>query len=176
MDSTTQFSISNRKDAVIIGVTLSTQLISASLAMIAIVATFTAFVIDKREVGAGYYALAMGAFLSFILSIVYGGKGIDKARKDGIQEKWNIENTKSLFNRQAQFALLGIILFTLSAFLGTEKADATQKKIEEQQKVIYQLQLADSLNKVQIQKISTQLDELSKKVSLKDQCSKSDDD
>ena len=88
----------NKKDAVNIGVTLSTQLISASLTMIAVLGAFATFIIDKREVGFLFYVLIGISFLSFIASIFIGGKGIDKARKSGFDGKWNLDDTKQPFN------------------------------------------------------------------------------
>lgn len=155
--------MSDKKDAVNIGVTLSTQLIAASLAMIAVVGTFAAFVIDKRNVGWGYYLIAGGAFFSFVISIFLGGKGIDKARKDGFASNWNLANTKSYFNRQALFCLLGIVLFTFSVFFGKEKDDGLKNKVDTLEKQLLQLHLSDSLNKIKILDLEIKVDSLQRK-------------
>ncbi|WP_431244669.1 hypothetical protein ACQ9BO_10585 [Flavobacterium sp. P21] len=54
--------MSDKKDAVNIGITLSTQLIAVALAMIAVLATFVAYTIDKKEVGGLYFCTIGCAF------------------------------------------------------------------------------------------------------------------
>lgn len=122
----------DKKEAVNIGVTLSTQIIAASLTMVAVVGGFVTFTIDKREVGVAYFTLVGLAFFSFVYSIILGGKGINIAREDGFSGNWNLRNTKTKFNRQAIFALLGIIFFSITVFIGTEKSDGLEKKVDEQ--------------------------------------------
>ena len=109
--------MSNKKEAVNIGITLSTQLITASLTMIILIGTFSTFIVDKRDVGLFYYLLTFTAFILFILSLFYGGKGINQARRNGFNGRWQINDTKKYFNKQSSTALFGIIIFIISIFV-----------------------------------------------------------
>ncbi len=111
----------DKKTAVNIGVTLSTQLISASLSMIAIIGALIVFVIDKRETSIAFFICFSLGFLFFLLSIIKGGKGINIVRNQGYDHNWNLSCSKSFFNSQAIFNLLGII-FCLSSFIFTKPA------------------------------------------------------
>jgi hypothetical protein len=147
----------NKKDAVNIGVTLSTQLISASLTMIAVLGAFATFIIDKREVGFLFYVLIGISFLSFIASIFIGGKGIDKARKSGFDGKWNLDDTKQPFNWQALLCGMGLLFFILSIFIGKEKSDTQLDRISKTEKDIYAIQLIDSLLQVEAKQLKEEI-------------------
>jgi len=159
----------SKKDAVNIGVTLSTQLISASLTMIAVLGAFATFIIDKREIGSLYYVIIGASFIFFVASIFKGGKGINKARKDGFADNWNLEETKSAFNLQAVFCLLGLLFFISSIFIGKEKNNNELDRLTRTEKEIYSIRLLDSLQqdeiknlKQEIKLLNGQLDELKK--------------
>lgn len=131
----------DKREAVQIGVTLSTQIIAASLTMIAVVGGFVTFTVDKREVGGFYYTLVGLAFFSFVFSIFFGGKGINTARVEGSASNWDINKTKDKFNRQAILAFLGIIFFSISIFVGSEKSDELKERVDKQQVQIQKLLL-----------------------------------
>lgn len=150
----------DQKDAVNIGITLSSQLITAALAMIAIIGTFGTFIIDKRDVNVGYYLIVGGAFICFVASIFYGGKGIDKARKDGFSGNWTLISTKSYFNIQALTCMLGVVLFAISVFCGKQKSDEIKDALTIQSKKIEKLMKDDSLAKSEINKLSKSFDSL----------------
>jgi hypothetical protein len=147
----------DKKDAVNIGVTLSAQLIAASLTMIALVGAFVTFVLDKREVGWGYPLVSGGAFVCFVVSIYLGGKGIDMARKKGFEGIWDISLTRSQFGRQASFAFLGIFLFIASAFIGRSKDDDVKAAQKEMQKQAIMMQVRDSLLEQRVNKLGTDI-------------------
>ena len=147
----------NKKDAVSIGVTLSTQLISASLTMIAILGAFATFIIDKREVGLRFYILIGISFLTLVASIFFGGKGIDKARKSGFDGKWNLDDTKKPFNLQALFCGMGLLFFILSIFIGKEKSDTQLDRLSKTEKDIYAIQLIDSLRQFEVKQLKEEI-------------------
>lgn len=147
----------SKKDAVNIGVTLSTQLISASLTMIAVLGAFATFIIDKRDIGFLYYSLIGASFLSFVASIFIGSKGIDKARKDGFDDKWNLTETKSAFNFQALFCALGLLFFISSIFIGKEKDNNELDRITKTEKEIYSIKLIDSLRQGEVNKLKDEI-------------------
>jgi hypothetical protein len=155
---------SDKKDAVNIGVTLSTQLIAASLAMIAVVGAFVAFILDKREVRFGFCLVVGGAFLGFVGSIVCGGKGIDTARKEGFIGNWDISKTKKAFGWQANCAFLGIILFICSVFMGKPKAEdmkAAELDLERRATVT---EVRDSLLNLTVKKQTVKIEQLQLKL------------
>ncbi|QHS59925.1 hypothetical protein [Chitinophaga agri] len=121
----------DKREAVNIGITISSQLISAALAMITVLGAFAVFIIDKREVHFWYYFLAGLSFISFVASIVAGGKGINKARVDGYSGNWYIHTTKDAFNWQALFCLAGLIFFITSIFIGKEKSTHPDQAIQQ---------------------------------------------
>lgn len=117
----------NQRLAVNTGVTLSGNLISACLSMIAIIGATFLFVIEKREVGWLFYWLISLSFLMFILSIIYGGKGIDIARKKAYEGLLNLDFSKSKFNLQAIFCILGIFFCILSYVFTSEKVEKNEE-------------------------------------------------
>lgn len=147
----------NKKAAVNIGVTLSTQLISASLTMIAVLGAFATFIIDKREVGVLFYVLTGISFLTFIASIIFGGKGIDKARKSGFDGKWRLDDTKQPFNRQALLCGIGLVFFILSIFTGKEKSNTHLDRLFKTEKDIYAIRLIDSLRQIEVKKLTEEI-------------------
>ena len=156
--------MSDKKDAVKIGITISIQIITASLTMIAVIGAFVVFIIDKREVGTAYYIITGFAFLSLVYSVFLGGKGIDKIRNNGFSGEWEISSTKQIFNRQACTALLGILLFCASVFMGEEKnihknknIDNQQKQINDLRKIISNKLAQDSMNINEIVKLKSNL-------------------
>ncbi len=147
----------SKKEAVNIGITLSTQLISASLTMIAVLGAFATFIIDKREIGLLYYFLIGASFLSFVASIFIGGKGIDIARKDGFEDQWNISGTKSSFNLQSVFCALGLLFFISSIFIGKEKDSEELYRITQVEKEIYSFKILDSLQQEEVKKLQEEI-------------------
>jgi hypothetical protein len=150
----------SKKDAVNIGVTLSTQLISSSLTMIAVLGAFATFIIDKRDVGLNFYILIGISFFAFIISIVSGGNGIDKARKSGFNGDWNLNDTKKSFNLQALLCGLGLLFFILSIFIGKEKTDTQLDRLSKTEKNIYTFQLTDSLRQVELMELKEEIKQL----------------
>jgi len=152
--------LNDQREAVNIGVTLSTQIIAASLTMIAIVGASAVFILDKRTIGLLYYILVGSSFVSFILSIILGGKGINKARILGFNGNWSIEETKSFFNRQSLVALIGALLFAFSTFLGSNKPDDISKKIDSVEKEVFELRTQIQEYQITIEKLYSEIDTL----------------
>src|SRR5690606_1047355 len=98
---------------------ISTQIITASLTMITVIGAFAVFIIEKREINYWYYIIIGLAFACFILSIIFGGKGLST-------EDSAIGYNK-FYNWQTRTAILGIILFCVSIFLGNEKTNETDE-------------------------------------------------
>ncbi len=63
------------KTAVSMWVTLSSQVIAATLAIIAIEGAFVTYVLDKRLPGLGFYLFIVLSIISLVFSILNGGRG-----------------------------------------------------------------------------------------------------
>lgn len=135
---------------------ISTQLITASLTMITVVSVFAVFIIDKREVGVLYYIITGISFFSFVLSIIYGGIGLSSENAESQYNKY--------FNYQTRTALLGIVLFCLSVFLGNDKENETEQALKNQEKTIIELQLNDELKTTEIEDLKIVIERLSKQL------------
>lgn len=141
--------MSSREDK---NTTISTQVISASLTMITVIGAFAVFIIEKREIGFWYYLTAGLTFLCFIISIFLGGKGLSG--------KGSNKTPNPYFNWQAITALIGIILFCVSVFLGKEKPDDIEKKVFEQDKIIIELKTKDEFRAKEIQRLNDDINKL----------------
>jgi hypothetical protein len=137
-------------------ITISTQIISSSLTMITVIGAFAVFIIEKREIGFWYYLTAGLAFLCFVISIYLGGRGLSG--------KGETQKTNPNFDWQAKIALLGIILFCISVFLGKEKPDELEKKINEQRKTIIELKIKDEFRVKEIQELNNNVNNLIEQV------------
>lgn len=159
----------NKRFALNIGVTLSTQLINACLSMLAVIGAVFIFILDKRETTFLFYLLIILGFISFIISIILGGKGIDKVRKKSFKGELSIECSKKHFNRQAITCLIGIIsslssLFFTSKILPDNSAlDSIKNSLEEihiQNKELDSLKIELNSMKNEFNRIKTYKDTL----------------
>lgn len=113
----------NKRFAIDIGVTLSGNLINACLSMLAIIGAIFIFIIEKRTTSIIFYILIFLSFSSFILSIIFGGKGINIARQKAFKNKLKLNYSKKHFNNQAVTCLLGIISCLVSIAFTSEKVE-----------------------------------------------------
>lgn len=114
----------NKKAAVAMSVTLSGQLMTAALAVMALNAGFVSYVLANRIPEYLYYISSSIAFIVFAGSLYFGGKGIIQARDKGFASDWNLSAGKSKFNLQAILCLAGLLLVSVSPFFsGKPKAN-----------------------------------------------------
>lgn len=142
------------------GITISTQIISASLTMITVIGAFAVFIIEKRQIGPLYYWTSGLAFMSFVVSIFLGGKGISG--------KGENKTPNPFYNWQAITALFGIILFCASVFLGEEKPDELERIINEHEKAVIELKTKDEFRAIEIQRLTDDIRQL--KEQIKEEC------
>lgn len=117
----------DRRQASSLTVTLSTQVIAASLAVIAIIGAISTFVLDKRQTPwwtGGYIAVCLTIE---VISIFLGGQAIWKTIKDGYRGTWAIAGKK--YDWQAKLCLTGFVLTLLLLFVGTDKRDPTTEAL-----------------------------------------------
>jgi ABC-type multidrug transport system fused ATPase/permease subunit len=154
----------NERTAIGIGITLSGQLITATLALLAVAGTFVVYIIDKWRVGIVFYVLIILTLLSSVTSMIYGGKGINLAREKGHAGDWGLKLTKKQFNRQALFGILSIIFFLVSIFCGHPKTDDTEASQAALKTRIEHLELQDSTERSALQQQQADIRSLRRKV------------
>jgi hypothetical protein len=125
----------NKKTAVEIGINLSTNIIAATLALIAILGGLSTFLVDKKESNTLLYTaigLIIFSFIAFVVSIYQGAKGIDKVRKSVFSGEWSLDISKNRFNLQAIWCFLGILSFivVLIMCLGNDKKGGDEIQLE----------------------------------------------
>jgi hypothetical protein len=111
----------DRRTAAGLTTTLSSYVITATLAVLGAQAVLTTFVIDRREHLASFYAVGGTGTALLITSIIFGGLGIDEIISGGFAGDWKIRTRGGKFNIQSWMALIGTILVVASAFLGDPK-------------------------------------------------------
>lgn len=136
---------------------ISTQIITASLTMITVIGAFAVFVIEKREINFWYYIVIGTAFACFIFSIIFGGKGL--STDDDAVNGYN-----KFYNLQTRAAILGILMFCISIFLGKEKSNDTEKKIFQLEKFVTENRLKYELKQKDFEKLKVEVNELKKNI------------
>lgn len=120
----------DEKEAVGFAINLSSQVINAALAMLAIQFAYVAFALGNRTVGPVFYVTSSISFISYIVSIFWAGRGIAVSYSRGAKGNWDITHGDSLFNFQAIFCLLGLLSFFISIFFSYLPANSVvQKKV-----------------------------------------------
>ncbi len=148
----------NQRTAANMTVTLSTQLMAASLAVIAVEGAIYTFVNDKRIPSGIFTTSVICCFLFFVLSIYMGGRGVNAVRKAVFQGNWTIECVKKPFAWQAFLGVLGLICLILSiTFAGKPKEEITQQEVAN-------LKAASERQKQAIEELNKQIIELQSQI------------
>ncbi|MBW7884482.1 MAG: hypothetical protein H3C34_17950 [Caldilineaceae bacterium] len=101
----------DRRAAVNVSITLSSQLIAAALAGLTVLAAYVAYVLSERETPPVFGISALLAAAAFIASIFVAGRAITASRDRGFAGDWSLAAGKSLYNLQALLCIGGILLF-----------------------------------------------------------------
>lgn len=115
--------IEDERAAVTFSVTLSSQLIAASMAILAVEGAFVWYALGSRVTRGGF---VIGAALTAILiavSIVQAGKGITKARNAGFKGSWDLGAGKKEFNAQAICLLAALMALAVTFSLAGRSRD-----------------------------------------------------
>lgn len=118
----------DKQKAVGITVTLSSQLIAAALAVLAVEGAFAAYALAERSVRPEFPWVISISALFFVVSIFVAGKGITEARDAGFEGSWDISVGRNKFNWQAICLVLGLLLFAIAA----ATSGATGKSLTDQ--------------------------------------------
>lgn len=155
----------DKRVAVGMSVTLSSQLMTAALAIIALGGGLLGVFVQNRDVGGSFYITVSLSFVAFVVSIFIAGKGISISRKKGFDGQWSLEDGKWYFNAQAVACAVGLILFLVAVLLsGKPKDSETSSQIAALQRTAgafeQKLQWLAKAN----EKLQKDLDELSVKL------------
>jgi hypothetical protein len=157
----------NKKTAASMWVTLSSQIIAATLAMLAVQGAFTTFVLDKRSPPRPFYLFAVLTGICFITSIINGGVGISRITKAGFLGDWNIKVGRGNFQRQTVFCLIGMVFFFISLISsGPTKEELQQqevKQLKEQIRAIEVLEKRQTSVEQEINDLKSEIQRLSLK-------------
>jgi hypothetical protein len=158
----------DKRDAVNIGVNLSNQLITTSLALIAVVGAAMTFIMQQKEVGFWFYCCSIISFFSLLSSIFCGGRGINTARNNGFKGNWTISEGKDWFDWQAKLTLVGVICLCFLFFTGNEKGLSLEKaQIETNRLLLEQIQQTNKILTKVTQDLDANYIEVDKRLNSK---------
>jgi hypothetical protein len=143
----------DKRTAVSLWVTLSSQVMGATLALIAVEGAFTTFVLDKRLPPFWFYLIVTLTLLLFIVSILNGGAGISRMTREGEAGRWGLDVGAPYFKRQTLLCLLGVLLFFASLFFSgptKEESQAAEIKTLQDKTQKQELQLNGALSELQM--------------------------
>lgn len=120
----------DKRAAVSISLNLSTQIITAALALLAVEGAYAAYALGGRQVKSGFTLACIISAALVVVSIFIAGKGITAARNAGYSGSWDLEVGKSHFNWQAMLCLLALLAFGIALLLsGQSNEDAIKDKV-----------------------------------------------
>jgi uncharacterized protein YdaL len=151
--------VESQRAAANITVTLSSQIITASLAVIAVEGAFATFALDKRNTEWYLTLFVLLTFASFIGSMISAGLGIHRTRQAVFNNEWEPATGINQFIFQFWLGVLGIVFFCLSlVFSGTPKAEDVQETLRTlDRKGADQQEQIDSLSR-QVKSLRQELD------------------
>lgn len=153
----------NKRLAINTGITLSSNLISACLAMLTIIGAFFTFVLDKRDVTWLFYVSMALSFCFFVYSIICGGKGINIVRRKAFQGVLDLDCSKSKFNIQAMCCLLGIFFCILSIVFTSQRPEENDG-MEQMNKNIERLIRLEESRRANKKELLLKIEQLEEKV------------
>jgi outer membrane murein-binding lipoprotein Lpp len=150
----------DKRSAISFSITLSSQLISAALAMLAVEGAYVGYALGSREPNILFVPLATVAAMAFIVSVFIAGKAITAARDAGFSGGWSLDAGKSQFNWQAVLLLvaLGLLGATFLAS-GRSKESILEMKVEGLRNDIQRFETQLKAAPVEHQKAKRQLEQ-----------------
>jgi hypothetical protein len=124
--------VEDQRVAIAFSITLSSQLMAASMAMLAVEAAYVWYALGSRNPVKGFEVVAALAALAIATSIFIAGKAIARARNAGFDGKWSLDAGKSLFNLQALFLIIAIALLGIMfALSGPIRESSLDKRVND---------------------------------------------
>lgn len=155
----------DKKAAIQLWTTVSTQLITATLAMMAVQGAFITFFFDKRHPSTLFYVISPLTLLLFISSIAMAAKGIGALAQSGYSGEWKKDDAISKFRLQTVLCLVGILFFFTSLFFsGPTRESETDKQVKELQQQVETLKQNESANKESLEQLRQDYSDLQEKL------------
>jgi hypothetical protein len=121
--------------------TLSAQLITTALAVLAVIGAFVTFAIDKREADPGFYLIVALSALLIFLSGVFGSIANDQLAANVAANVFSGRRQQRLHQMQTILLFLGIAILPLSfIFFGTSKESSLDRVQSKQAELVQQVQ------------------------------------
>jgi cell division protein FtsB len=155
----------DKKAAIQLWTTVSTQLITATLAMMAVQGAFVTFFFDKRKPTTAFYVLSVVTLILFILSIGFAAKGIGDLAQSGYGGEWKKELAVPRFFQQTVLCLLGLLVFFTSLlFSGPSKESESEKLVRQLQQQVETLKQDETSNKQALEQLRQDYQSLQERV------------
>jgi hypothetical protein len=110
-------SIQSKFEAVKIGISLSQQLITASIGLLTVIGGGIVYLIKVDNYNYIAFLPLILSILCLLISIYQGFMGIAVARNNGFHSWWSISAGSTYFKRQTRSCLAGILFFLLTALV-----------------------------------------------------------
>jgi hypothetical protein len=161
--------VDDQRAAVGFSVTLSGQLIAASMATLAVEGAYVWYALGSRLTLAGFTVFAALAAVLIAVSIFKAGKGITKARNAGFAGTWNLAEGKRDFNAQATLLLGALLMLAVMFSLsGQSKESALERRVEDLRVEIAlvhkELEAQPVVREAQNKKMADQLADISREI------------
>lgn len=104
--------IINKRESVLLGAKLSFILILAALLIGLSFTIGLCFLLEDKGLFRGHSIFSL-TYVSLIISVYLGVKGVSAVRAEGMRGNWNIKNGSLQFEYQAMFLLLSMVLYYL---------------------------------------------------------------
>lgn len=120
-------------EAVKIGISLSQQLITASIGLLTIIGGGVVYLVKNDNYNYFAFIPLVLSVIALLTSIYFGYMGISTARNNGFRGWWTINAGRRDFDKQTSFCLMGIIFFlltTLVIFFNKKDKAQIEKKNE----------------------------------------------
>jgi len=144
----------DKKAAIQLWTTVSTQLITATLAMMAVEGAFVTFFFDKRQPTTIFTVFSVLTLVWFILSIGFAVKGIGDLAQSGYGGEWKNELAVPKFKLQTYLCFLGLLFFFASLFFsGPAKEGESEKLVAQLHQQIETLRQEETSNKQALEKL-----------------------
>lgn len=126
--------VEDERAAVGFSITLSGQLIAASMAVLAAEGAFVWYALGSRLPGTWFIISAALTASLVAASIFQAGRGITKARNAGFRGAWNLNEGRWEFNSQAILLFVALLMLAITFSLsGSSKDSALEQSVEKLQ-------------------------------------------